>query len=180
EKLRRILKTALTVLVSAAIIIAIWFVAARERIKPLEPSDKIRNGAAQKTGDVNDDFEHKDIQFERISTEQGLSLNSIFCSLQDRQGFIWFGTMDGLDRYNGYDFVAFRHSQQDDRSISDNFVTALFEDSDGRLWVGTGNGGLNRFDSTTRTFKHYRRDENNPNGLAIDCITAICSAGNGK
>lgn len=75
-----------------------------------------------------------------LSVEQGLSQSSVFCTLQDRRGFLWFGTEDGLNRYDGYSFRIFRPDVNDPRSISSNFILSLAEDPRGRIWVGTSGG----------------------------------------
>lgn len=99
--------------------------------------------------------QHK-VAFERISLEAGLSQSAVFCILQDRKGFLWVGTEDGLNRYDGYEFKIFRHDPDNPGSLSNNQVRALYEDSSGILWVGT-RGGLNRFDRETETFTCYRK-----------------------
>jgi PAS domain S-box-containing protein len=90
-------------------------------------------------------------RFVRFSVEQGLSQNTVLAILQDRVGFLWFGTEEGLNRFDGYTFAVFRHDPQDPRSLSDDIVSALHEDRQGRLWVGTQHG-LSAFDAQTQTF----------------------------
>lgn len=102
--------------------------------------------------------------FRRVPSESGLSQNSIFAILQDRRGFLWVGTAEGLNRYDGYDFVAFRHDPEDPASLSDNRVQAIFEDRAGTLWVGTLDGA-SRFDERTGTFERVLvSTESNPLG----------------
>lgn len=96
------------------------------------------------------------IRFERLSLEQGLSQTSVFSIAQDRQGFMWFATQDGLNRYDGYSFLVFRHDPLDSTSLSDNYITAVVAEENGDLWVGTRGGGLNRFVASTGTFLRYR------------------------
>ena len=93
--------------------------------------------------------------FDNISLEEGLSNLTVYCILQDSYGFMWFGTEEGLNKFNGYDFTNYVHNTSDPNSISHNFITALHEDSEGYLWVGTFGGGLNKFDRKKRIFKHY-------------------------
>ncbi len=86
-------------------------------------------------------------RFMKLSVEQGLSQSTVFSILEDSRGFMWFGTRTGgLNRYNGYEFTAFKNNPQNKNSLSSNEVISLYEDFSGTLWVGTRNGGLNRFD----------------------------------
>lgn len=89
--------------------------------------------------------------FRHYQVENGLSNNAVICSLQDKRGFMWFGTKDGLNRFDGYTFKVFRHNPRDTGSIGSNFIHSLFEDRDGTLWVGTENG-LYRYDTSTESF----------------------------
>ena len=94
------------------------------------------------------------IRFERIDSEAGLSHNTVLSILQDRQGFLWVGTSDGLNRYDGHAFVTYRHDPFDTTSLSNNTVKVLLEDRTGTLWAGTDDG-LNRFDHHTGRFVRY-------------------------
>src|SRR6059036_3083495 len=87
-------------------------------------------------------------EFEHISIEQVLSQAHVNCIFQDNKGFMWFGTQDGLNRYDGYGFRVYRHNVYDSTSISDNYVTAIAEDAFGSVWIGTQKG-LNKFDEAT-------------------------------
>ncbi|MBP1658158.1 MAG: hypothetical protein H6Q31_2759, partial [Bacteroidetes bacterium] len=87
--------------------------------------------------------QQQDLIFERLSVEQGMPTN-VTCILQDRTGYLWFGTYYGLYRHDGYGFVPHRHDVNDTSSIRDNAVTALYEDRSGVLWVGS-KLGLDRY-----------------------------------
>ncbi|HTI12569.1 MAG TPA: two-component regulator propeller domain-containing protein [Puia sp.] len=89
--------------------------------------------------------------FRHFQVENGLSNNAVICSLQDKKGFLWFGTKDGLDRFDGYSFKIFRSDADDSGSIGSNFIHCLYEDADGVLWAGTEKG-LYRHDATTESF----------------------------
>ncbi len=112
------------------------------------------------------------LRFDRLSIEDGLSQSTIFAILQDRQGFMWFGTQDGLNKYDGYTFTVYKNDPEDPTTISDNFVRALYQDANGRLWVGT-NGGLNLFDPASETFSRYQYDPNDPRSLSNNTVRAI-------
>ncbi len=89
--------------------------------------------------------------FVHLTVEQGLSQSTVQTIVQDHVGFLWFGTEEGLNRYDGYGFVVFKHDPHDPHSLPDNIVSALFEDSRHRLWIGTEHG-LCWFDWKTATF----------------------------
>jgi signal transduction histidine kinase/ligand-binding sensor domain-containing protein len=113
------------------------------------------------------------LRFERISTEQGLSQNTVTAILQDRQGFLWFGTEGGLNRYDGYQFTVFQHDPDSTQSLADNSVASLYEDHTGALWIGTANG-LDRYDPASGTFVHYTHKTNDPTSLGGSFVQAIC------
>lgn len=122
-------------------------------------------------GNQNDPF-YK-LRFERLTVEQGLSQSSVLCSLQDSRGFLWFGTYDGLNRYDGDAFKIYRYDLKDDRSISDNGIRALVEDHDGIIWVGTSNSGLNAYDRKTDSFKRYLHDPNKSGSISGNEIRCV-------
>jgi ligand-binding sensor domain-containing protein/signal transduction histidine kinase len=93
------------------------------------------------------------LRFEKITTADGLSFPAVRDILQDRQGFIWFATDSGLNRYDGHQFTVYKEDPGDSTTIRFDDVRVLYEDSDGTLWVG-GGGGLDRFDRATETFTH--------------------------
>src|SRR5215469_5842691 len=98
-----------------------------------------------------------DIRFTRLSTQDGLSQSRVEHIVQDDQGFMWFGTDDGLNRYDGYTFKVFRHDRDETNSLGGAEVRALFKDRSGALWIGVDQV-LDRFDPATETFTHYRTD----------------------
>src|SRR5512135_931505 len=113
------------------------------------------------------------VRFDRISIEQGLSQSSVRCVVQDSRGFIWFGTEDGLNRYDGYDFKVYKHDPDNPATLANNAITALYEDSTGMLWVGTESNGLDRFDREQERFTHYRHNPADAAGLSDDHIRAL-------
>ena len=100
------------------------------------------------------------IMFDHLTVKDGLSQGVVICIFQDAQGFMWFGTQDGLNRYDGYSFRIFKNDPADSTSLADNFVASIAEDSAGTLWVGTVSnpGILNRFDRGTETFARIPKD----------------------
>ncbi|MGC8802467.1 MAG: two-component regulator propeller domain-containing protein [Bacteroidales bacterium] len=108
--------------------------------------------------------------FHQLTLEQGLSNNSVTCIFKDSRGFIWIGTIDVLNRYDGYTFVTFRHSNNDTNSISDNFISTIVEDSLGNLWIGTQGGGLNCYNPRLERFTTFYSDPRNPNSLPSNFI----------
>jgi ligand-binding sensor domain-containing protein len=112
--------------------------------------------------------------FEHISLEHGLSQATVYAILQDSRGFMWFGTQDGLSRFDGYNFVVYRHSQTDSNSLPDNWICCLCEDrfTPGVLWIGTQNG-LSRFDGITNRFATFKHDPEDSNSLSHNYIKVI-------
>jgi ligand-binding sensor domain-containing protein len=100
--------------------------------------------------------------YEAISTAQGLSQGMVFAMLQDQEGFIWVATKNGLNRYDGYNFKVFTNDPYNSNTLKSNTVTALFEDSKGRIWAGTESTGLNVYNKKTAQF--YRIN-NRPDDL---------------
>ncbi|MEN0055926.1 MAG: two-component regulator propeller domain-containing protein [Mucilaginibacter sp.] len=103
--------------------------------------------------------------FRHYQVEQGLSNNTVYCTLQDKHGFLWFGTKDGLNRFDGYTFKTFRHDAADKNSVSSNMIHSLCLDKAGNLWIGNDQG-LDRYDFKTETFTHI----NPSNTDAVRCI----------
>jgi signal transduction histidine kinase/ligand-binding sensor domain-containing protein/CheY-like chemotaxis protein len=113
-----------------------------------------------------------DLVFETLSVDQGMP-TTVWCILQDRTGYLWFGTNAGLHRYNGYGFASYRHDFDDTSSITDNTVHTLYEDKAGVLWIG-GRLGLDRFDRTTGTFSHYIPNPLSTGENWTNSVSAIC------
>ncbi|MBL4862538.1 MAG: hypothetical protein JKY09_05930, partial [Crocinitomicaceae bacterium] len=112
-------------------------------------------------------------KFERISIDDGLSQNTVRAILQDSEGFMWFGTHDGLNKYDGYEFGYFMNDQGDSSTISNNEITSIVEDKDGGLWIGTNGGGLNKYDKRTKLFKRYRHNSEVSNSLVSDFVFSL-------
>lgn len=104
------------------------------------------------------------IFFDHITTQEGLSQNDVNCILQDHKGFMWFGTNDGLNRYDGYAFTVFKPDPQNPYSIKSNLIMDLVEDQKGGIWIGTAGLGLNYFDTNTQRFYPVEILANKGNG----------------
>ena len=120
------------------------------------------------------------LRFESLGLEDGLSQSTILAILQDQFGFLWIGTEDGLNRYNGYTFKVFRPDFNNPASISDRWITSLFEDSQGYIWIGTRQGGLNRYDPATGKFTYYLHDPKDPKSISSNNVTAILENSKGE
>lgn len=112
------------------------------------------------------------LRFETLSVEDGLSQSNVQSILQDSRGFMWFGTEDGLNKYDGYSFTIYKHDPDDQKTISDNSILSIFEDSHKNLWIGTARG-LNRFEPKSETFFRYLNDPDSPLSLSGSVVTAI-------
>ncbi|MBX7150848.1 histidine kinase [bacterium] len=110
--------------------------------------------------------------FQRLGIDDGLSQSTVRCILQDRKGFMWFGTANGLNRYDGYSLTIYKHNPMDSTSLSNDLISALYEDNDGVLWVGT-NEGLNRFDVNHDNFTHYRHDPSDSTSINGNFVSSI-------
>ncbi len=113
------------------------------------------------------------IRFDRIGLEDGLSQSTVNAIVQDAQGFMWFGTQDGLNRYDGYSIKVFKHDPNDPNSISDNTVWSLMCDSRGDLWIGTERGGLNRYVSSENKFYHFMNKEDDYSSISDNFIISL-------
>ncbi|MEO5684700.1 MAG: two-component regulator propeller domain-containing protein [Chitinophagaceae bacterium] len=113
------------------------------------------------------------LKFEHLDINAGLSQNNVICVLQDSRGFMWFGTRDGLNRYDGYKFTVYKNDATDKYSISNNFITGILEDDNGNIWATTNGGGVNMFDRNKEHFTRFRHDRNNSNSLSSDLTACI-------
>jgi ligand-binding sensor domain-containing protein len=113
------------------------------------------------------------LKFDRLTTEKtltvkGLSQNSIYCLLQDTQGFIWIGTWDGLNRYDGYDFIIYNT----ENGLSNPTVNTLCEDDEKNIWIGTDKG-LNLFDRKAGIIRQFHNEPGNTNCISNDIINHV-------
>ena len=120
----------------------------------------------------------RDLKFTHLTTDDGLSDNRINSILQDRRGFMWFATENGLNRYDGNTFAVYKNNPDDPNTLTASLIQSLIEDSHGNLWIGTW-GGLDKLDPTTERFTHYRHNPDNPNSISGDAIKSIAQDSSG-
>nr|WP_294944573.1 hybrid sensor histidine kinase/response regulator [uncultured Mucilaginibacter sp.] len=112
------------------------------------------------------------IKFTHLTTEDGLSQSVVRCIVKDKYGFMWFGTYDGLNRYDGYNFTIYRNIPKNAHSLNGNSIGALFEDREGTLWIGTNNG-LSKYDRENDSFINYPTKASE-GALSNNYILSIC------
>ena len=119
------------------------------------------------------------LRFGRIAVDKGLSHATVYCSYQDSQGFMWFGTEDGLNKYDGYSFEIYKADPADSKSISNNIIRCIFEDSKKNLWIGTDNG-LNIYNRANGSFFHYQNVAADQSSLSNNIVSSIAEDKNGN
>jgi ligand-binding sensor domain-containing protein len=107
-------------------------------------------------------------RFERLSTVSGLSQSTIYKIIQDRRGFLWFATADGLNRYDGHSFVIYRHDPGDANALSGSDISTLLEDQEGNLWVAARSSGLNKINLKTGKITRF---SHGPKGIDFSSLT---------
>ncbi|MGD9317051.1 MAG: two-component regulator propeller domain-containing protein, partial [Anaerolineae bacterium] len=137
------------------------------------PVDRLGEGAQADSAARPPQHQDSHVDFQHFSIEQGLSQSVVPSILQDSRGFMWFGTQDGLNRFDGYEFVVYKHDPEDPDSLGGNFVQALNEDTSGTLWIGTNGGGISQLDRETGRFTHYRHDPDDPHSLSDNVVLAL-------
>ncbi len=119
------------------------------------------------------------IRFSNLSVEDGLSQTAVQTILQDRRGFIWLGTQEGLNRFDGREFVHFFRDDSNDLTLSRNWIWVLHQDRRGNIWVGTDGGGLDRLDPDSGTFTHFRHRPGDAASIGGDVVRAIAEDAGG-
>ncbi len=111
--------------------------------------------------------------FQNLTLENGLSSNRVTSIIQDKKGFLWIGTEEGLNRYDGYRFKSYYKKRGDNNSLSHNYIWSLCEDKNGYIWIATNGGGLNKFDPVTEKFIQYKFDSLNTSSLSSDIVQCV-------
>ena len=120
-----------------------------------------------------------ELRVSSLNQDHGLSDDTVEAILQDRRGFLWFGTENGLNRWDGREFRHYQHAPDDPDSLAHDFVMALVEDPSGDLWIGTL-GGLSRLDAETERFTNYRHDPENLQSISNDSVYTLIQDRNGS
>ncbi|TND00864.1 MAG: histidine kinase [Bacteroidetes bacterium] len=115
----------------------------------------------------------QELKFNHLGSDQGLSQAVVNDVFQDRQGFMWFATQEGLNKYDGYSFHVYKHDPNDSNSISSSFVNVVFQDKNGHIWVGSNGGGLDEYNEITGRYRHFSHDAKKPESLSNNTVRAI-------
>lgn len=116
----------------------------------------------------------QEFYFEELSLDAGLSQNTVNCILQDSKGYLWIGTSNGLNLYDGYSIRIFKRKFNNENCISHNDIRSLAESKDGKIWIGT-NGGLNVFDPDSGIFRQFVSSDSNSNTLSNNNVRDLCT-----
>ncbi|MBA3647756.1 MAG: hypothetical protein H0W62_04270 [Chitinophagales bacterium] len=119
------------------------------------------------------------LNFQHLTTEDGLSQNSVYCITQDSLGFMWVGTQNGLNRYDGQHFKIFKH-EDSVNSLTSGAIRCLYSDHHNHLWIGTDGGGLDMLDLVSEKFTHYIHDSLNPNSVSSNKLLCLMGDHEGK
>jgi GAF domain-containing protein/ligand-binding sensor domain-containing protein len=122
----------------------------------------------------------QDITFRRLTLTDGLSQSSINCIVQDAQGFMWFGTQDGLNRYDGYEIKVYRNDPEDSHSLSDSWVTGCRRDERDVVWFLTGDGTVNRYEPEGDRFVRYSLAMEDPFQMSGSGFTTLRGDAQGR
>jgi ligand-binding sensor domain-containing protein len=103
-------------------------------------------------------YAQSNIRFNHLTVEDGLSQSAVTCILQDKKGFIWFGTQDGLNRYDGYNFKSFKNDSHDSTTLTENFIYTIYEDKSANLFIETQNGNFHLYNPVNETFSLIKKE----------------------
>jgi len=113
------------------------------------------------------------IRFNHLTIEDGLSQSAVTCIFQDKNGFMWFGTQDGLNRYDGYNFKVFKNDPEDPSTLSDNFIFSIYEDDSGTIYIGTQSGNLHEYDPKNESFTVVSSDSIDLSKTVMSSVLAV-------
>jgi len=118
-------------------------------------------------------FAQQPISFNHLTVENGLSQSAVTCILQDSKGFMWFGTMDGLNRFDGYSFKVFKNDPSDSSSLSDNFIYSIYEDNNGVLYFQTQSGNFQKYNPRTESFTLLSKESLDVSKFKVSSVDAF-------
>lgn len=124
--------------------------------------------------------ENGKIKFQRLSLDDGLSQSIVECIIQDRMGYMWFGTEDGLNKYDGYRFTVYRQGGRNEIGLSHNNILSLYESLDGVLWIGAFQSGLHAYNPKTGETAHFTFENGQGKGLSNNLVRDIVEDGDGN
>ena len=122
----------------------------------------------------------RNLRFEHLQTSAGLSQSNVLSIVQGSDGFMWFGTQDGLDKYDGYNITVYKKDSKDFESLNHNYIKDLAEAKNGDLWIATWGGGLNKYDREKDQFTHFKNDPLNPNSISGNFLGNLLVASDNK
>lgn len=120
------------------------------------------------------------LRFEHIATNKGLTQSNVISILQDARGFMWFGTNNGLNKYDGYKFTVYKTNTKNASSIQGNFIMDMANSRNGGIWIASLGGGVAYYDHRKEQFINFRADPGNKNSIVADDVTAILEDSDGK
>ncbi len=112
-------------------------------------------------------------RFKHLTVEEGLSNSTVYSMLQDQEGYLWFGTPNGLNRYDGYNITVFKNNEEDSTSISSNNAGNIYLSRDGIMWIGSWGGGLEEFNLKTLKARHYVHKPGDSTGISDNRVQSI-------
>ena len=127
----------------------------------------------------SDFLPQSNIIFNHLTIEDGLSQSSVTCILQDKKGFMWFGTQDGLNRYDGYNIKVFKNDPGDSTSLTDNFIFSIYEDQSGSLYIETQSGTFHQYNPRSESFKIVIKDSVDLERAMVNSVSALLQESSG-
>jgi ligand-binding sensor domain-containing protein/serine phosphatase RsbU (regulator of sigma subunit) len=119
------------------------------------------------------------IIFNHLTIEDGLSQSSVTCIFQDKKGFMWFGTQDGLNRYDGYNIKIFKNNPGDSTTLTDNFIFSIYEDQSGTLYIETQSGTFHKYNPRSESFQVVIKDSLNLDQAKVSSVGALLQESTG-
>src|SRR3989304_6737604 len=120
------------------------------------------------------------LKFDHLTAPKGLSSNNVICIIKDSRGFMWFGTDNGLNKYDGYNFTVYKVDPNNENSISHSKVLAIVEDRNSNIWIGTERGGLNLYERDNDRFMRFILDSSLENQYNASILPAILEDSKGR